>query len=94
MFGNMVKVNMGQEKENIIGADNLPNKSADLSTEGNLKAAQSKHDSLLGKKGKPKGCLVQRMINSRPYWYRIIKVKVRGKWKNKETYLGTRKPRE
>ena len=80
--------------------DKLPHKMYDLSVAGNLKATLEKLVSVgvkiksLREKRVPKGHLKCRMIKGRPYWYRVFKVKVDGKWRNKETYLGTRKPRE
>lgn len=77
--------------------DKLPHKLVDLSVEANIEAAEEKLKSLGGNKVKIKkesrGHLKCRMIKGRPYWYRVTKVKIDGKWKNKEEYLGTRKPR-
>ena len=89
---------MEQKTEVNQAEDKLPHNLYDLSVEGNLRAAQEKLESLGGNKEKQtkrgQGHLKCRMIKGRPYWYRVHKVKVDGKWKNKETYLGTRKPRE
>ena len=88
---------MSKNLKEIEKKDKLPNNSVDLSVAGNLEAARDKHETLLGnkrkKKEKAKGSIVCRIRHGRPYWYLIIKIKVNGKWKNKETYIGTRKPR-
>ena len=85
---------MEQKTETEQGEDKLPHNDVDLSVGGNLKAALEKKESLGGNKRKRgQGYLKCRMIKGRPYWYRVTKVKVDGKWKNKEEYLGTRKPR-
>lgn len=90
---------MAENQVSSKSEDKLPHKLYDLSVVGNIKAAEEKLKSLgynkkRQPKRKPRGYLKCRMIKGRPYWYRVFKVKENGKWKNKEEYLGTRKPRE
>lgn len=87
---------MAETEKEIKTGDKLPHKDVDLSVDANLKAAEKLLQTLGGKKEKkkPGGYLKCRYINGRPYWYRVFKVKTDGKWKNKEVYLGTRRPRE
>lgn len=88
---------MTENKESIKIGDKLPHKDVDLSIEANLLELEQKLKGLGGKKErrvtKNKGYLKCRLIKGRPYWYKVHKVKVDGKWKNREIYIGTRKPR-
>lgn len=89
---------MAQEIEVNKSTDKLPPKKYDLSVEGNLKATGGKLKSLGGNlvegHKSSKGYLKCRRRRGRPYWYRVFRIKIDGVWKKRETYLGTRKPRE
>lgn len=81
--------------DNSDNGEKLPNKEGLLSINAILDEVMEERQNLLGKreKSQPKGCLVFKIKNHRPYWYRVFRVKVDGKWKTRWQYEGTRKPR-
>lgn len=87
---------MSQEAEIKESVEKLPHNSGELSVDVNLCAAQRTLRDLGGKKGKRRksrqGYLKLRHIKGRPYWYLVVKIKVNGEWKNKDIYMGAKKP--